>query len=238
MQVKQILNAAIGSFGYEINNLRHRQENNDGFTQYKIVKLDGSFDYEEYRRIQTWKNKRDIETVWVKEPNIKFISEHLLNRFERPPKFGICHGTKRGNEQAWFRKYLGCEVIGTDISDTAGQFPNTIQWDFHEVKPEWQNGVDFIYSNSLDHSYDPEKCINAWMSCVRPGGYCIIEWHVQRVDANLTDPFGCDIMQLVYAITNWGRGSYCVRETLPVPENPEYIRFVVLYKFIEGRRLS
>ena len=36
-------------------------------------------------------------------------------------------------------------MIDTEISETAEQFPNTIQWDFHKVKPEWLSSVDFIY---------------------------------------------------------------------------------------------
>jgi hypothetical protein len=47
--------------------------------------------------------------------------------------------------------------MGTEISDTAGQFPYTIQWDFHKTKAEWIDATDFIYSNCFDHSYDPQK---------------------------------------------------------------------------------
>ena len=36
--------------------------------------------------------------------------------------------------------------------------------------------VDFIYSNSFDHSYDPEKALDSWMSCLSEKGICIIEW--------------------------------------------------------------
>ena len=41
---------------------------------------------------------------------------------------------KNGNEQACFSKYLNCDVIGTEISDTATDFPNTISLDFHDMK--------------------------------------------------------------------------------------------------------
>ena len=65
--------------------------------------------------------------------------------------------------------------MGTEISDNANEYDNTIEWDFHNVKKEWIASVDFIYSNALDHSYDPNKCLNAWMSCIREDGLCIIE---------------------------------------------------------------
>src|SRR5262249_31734586 len=143
-------------------------------TLHRYTRLDGTFDYERYKTLQQNANKDNIEKAWAREPNIEYLA-HYIKRVIGQPKFGICHGTRRGVEQAWFRKHLNCEVIGTEISETASQFPNTIQWDFHEVKPEWRDAVDFIYSNSFDHSYDPEKCLNAWMSCVRPGGLCFIE---------------------------------------------------------------
>jgi len=124
--------------------------------QYSYRKSDGEFDYERYKEIQTAGNKRKLGAQWVREHEIEFISSHLT-KLGAQPKFAICHGTRRGNEQTWFRKYLSCEVIGTEISDTADQFPYTIQWDFHDVKPEWLDRCDFIYSNSWDHSYDPIK---------------------------------------------------------------------------------
>jgi methyltransferase family protein len=206
------------------------------FTLYKYRKPDGSFDYERYRQIQIEGNHRKLGNVWVTEENIAYLADYLR---PRNPRFGICHGTRRGKEQEWFRKYLGCEVIGTEISDTALQFPNTIQWDFHHVKPEWLGAVDFIYSNSFDHSYDPEKCLVAWMSCVRPGGVCIIE-HSNMHDtmgASELDPFGASINLMPYLVANWSKGKFAVREILDAPndaavrghqEDLKYLKFIVV----------
>jgi SAM-dependent methyltransferase len=41
---------------------------------------------------------------------------------------------------------------------------------------EWVDSVDLIYSNSLDHSYDPIHCLRQWFKCLRPGGICILAW--------------------------------------------------------------
>jgi len=202
-----------------------------GFTLYGYRKRDGSFDYEKYREIQTAGNKRKINNVWVREGNIEFLSNYIKKSLP-DVKFGICHGTRNGKEQEWFRKYLGCEVIGTEISDTAEKFPHTIQWDFHEVKPEWIDSVDFIYSNSLDHSFDPEKCLNAWMSCVKPGGLCILE-HGRLHTANHAsrlDPFGASLIQMPYLITIWGRGRYAVREIIEAPVQEKQSSFIVIQR--------
>jgi hypothetical protein len=68
------------------------------------------------------------------------------------------------------------DVVGTDISDYASQFPHVIQWDFHKTKPEWENKIDFIYSNSLDHSYNPSLALTKWLSCLNKDGLCFIHW--------------------------------------------------------------
>lgn len=193
------------------------------------------FDYEKYRAVQTAGNHAKIENVWVREPNIKFLADYVRGLIPSP-QFGICHGTRRGLEQEWFRKYLGCEVLGTEISDTATQFPHTIQHDFHEIKPEWVDSVDFIYSNSFDHSYDPEKCLNAWMSCIKPGGVCILE-HTSMHEpsaVNEMDPFGATLVAMPYLITKWGKGRYHVREILDAPDRDEiavtYMAFIVIQR--------
>ena len=71
-------------------------------------------------------------------------------------------------------------------------FPNTIQWDFHDVKDERIDSIDFIYSNSLDHSYDAKYCLKQWFRCLRKDGICIINgttWNTPWTTKKL-DPFG------------------------------------------------
>lgn len=227
-------------------NLRHRtskfQEERQspgriatGYLLHAYLKEDGSFDYDKYRQIQEDGNKRKINSVWVIEENIAFLSNYIKSVVPNP-QFGICHGTRRGMEQEWFRKHLDCEVIGTEISDTAGTFPHTIQWDFHDVKPEWKDSVDFIYSNSFDHSYDPEKCLNAWVSCLRKTGICIIEHSSahEPAFADELDPFGADFHLMPYLIAKWAKGGYGVRQLLTAPtknSDVSHLNFIVIQKF-------
>jgi hypothetical protein len=47
----------------------------------------------------------------------------------------LCHGTRNGKEQKMFlNKYPNAEIVGTEISHTAKDFPMTVQWDFHDIK--------------------------------------------------------------------------------------------------------
>jgi len=233
---KRINKYFFNRFGYEIRRIPPAiRDESQGFTLYRYLTNDGSFDYKKYRQIQVEGNLKKIDSVWVLEENIAFLSEYIKNAIETP-EFGICHGTRKGKEQEWFRKYLSCEVIGTEISNTAEQFQHTIQWDFHETKPEWINAFDFIYSNSFDHSYDPEKCLNAWMSCVKMGGLCIIEHSSAHGSsyATVLDPFGAEIVQMPYLITTWGKSQYGVRELIKAPQKREelkYLYFIVIQKF-------
>jgi hypothetical protein len=234
LMFEKLLGWFVKLLGYEINLIGKNETNRSLFSQTQYLSEDGSFDYEIYRLCQEEGNKRKIDSVWVKEENIEFLSKYIKHTI-KAPTLGICHGTRRGKEQAWFRKYLECEVIGTEISDTATNFPHTIQWDFHKVKPEWIESVSFIYSNSMDHSYDPESCLNAWMSCLPKHGLCVIEHSsldgygsVDELDA-----FGADISVMPYLITLWGNGSYCVREILEAPRkaiNLSYLYFIVIQK--------
>jgi hypothetical protein len=235
--IRSAINSALGLLGYEIRKNARGRLHGDGVVLYRYTKPDGSFDYEKYREIQQAGNKRKIENVWVREGNIEFLSK-LISRIAGPVRFGICHGTRRGKEQEWFRKFLGpgAEVIGTEISETASEFPHTIQWDFHEVKPEWLGAVDFIYSNSFDHSYDPQKCLSAWLSCIRPGGVCILEHSSAHGPGGTSelDPFGADITEMPYLITLWGKGRYGVREIVQAPEKfaaLKYMYFIVIQNF-------
>jgi hypothetical protein len=131
--------------------------------------------YEEYKQTQVDGNLKKINKINVVEFNLLKLIELFIKQLN--PKFGLCHGTRRGLEQKIFNENLeNCKVLGTEISPTATDFLNTIQWDFHEIKDEWINNVDFIYTNSWDHAYDPIKAINNWIKCLTVNGICILEY--------------------------------------------------------------
>lgn len=232
--IKRIVKGLLHRLGYEIRNIKYQRPPR-GYTLYRYVKDDGSFDYERYRQVQTAGNRAKIDKVFAEEGNIVFLSNYIKRTIGQP-RFGICHGTRGGKEQEWFRQNLGCEVIGTEISETASDFPHTIQWDFHDVKPEWVGAVDFIYSNAFDHSYDPERSLDAWMSCLTSTGLCIIEHnpcHSARPPIEL-DPFGADLYLTPYLIAKWGKGRYGIREILDASEkthNDKFSSFIVIQRF-------
>lgn len=153
--------------------------------------------YEEYKRIQTEGNKRKLDRQFVDEKSIQHIAAWILHN-QGNVTYGICHGTRQGNEQRWFAEHLAGDVhvLGTEISDTATQFPKTIQWDYHLMKEEWLGHFDFVYSNTLDHSYEPQLAVDRWMASLNGKGKLFLEWtkvgHTVHVATEL-DPFGADL---------------------------------------------
>lgn len=181
----------------------------------KYIDMSGRFDYDLYRSTQENGNKRKIDKIWASEEVVRKLSAFLKSNIKNL-RFGLCHGTRRGKEQEWFSKYTGADFLGTEISGTATQFPRTIQWDFHETKPEWIGKVDAIYSNSWDHSYDPGKCFKSWLSCLSPGGILLLEhttYHSEDQVSQL-DPFGIDLDEFILFLTEIGRGEYSVAAVL------------------------
>ena len=145
----------------------------DNTEKYKIYKFNN---LKEYYEAQVAKNIRKLQSVWVEEQEIYLISKHISLNIPNV-NFGICHGVRNGKEVEWFKKYLEIDnIMGTDISPTALDFKDVIQWDFNNAKPEWYQNVDFIYSNSYDHSHSPQVCLDVWMKCLKPKGICYIHW--------------------------------------------------------------
>lgn len=95
--------------------------------------------------------------------------------------------------------------IGTDISETAKNFENSIIWDFHKTKPEWINNYDFVYSNSLDQSYNPKRALTTWVAQLRVGGLLFLEMSNQDNPNNSSkmDPFGVEMEFFPYLIAKW-----------------------------------
>lgn len=193
----------------------------------KLLKFDT---YEDYVKTQTKTNKRKLQFVWVSDKELKAISKYIQAHIP-DASLGICHGVRNGYEVQKLRMLLGFEIIGTEISDTALKMPNVIQWDFHEIKDEWINSVDFIYSNSWDHSYDPDQMLANWMKCIRQNGRSFLEWTPEHKDSEVrgADCFGGSLNEII----EWVNKSYEVETVLEIKERVGGgIRFLNILRWI------
>jgi len=155
--------------------------------------------YEDYKKNQIDANIRKINNSYVDPNSLCSLLDYLVKDLNINPKLILCHGTRRGLEQQYIIDFLNPlgytpEVIGTEISPTATDYPHTIQWDFHETKPEWINNTDIIYTNSFDHSCKPQECLDTWMSCLNNKGVCIIEYSPDCDNkSQAADPFAATL---------------------------------------------
>ena len=157
--------------------------------------------YEEYKNIQIETNYRKIDRVFADDRTLKLIIDEIKSNFLAQKVLGICHGTRNGYEQKFFIDNLDCEIIGTEISDNAEKFKHTIMWDFHDGKKEWENKFNFLYSNSLDQSFNPDQALDVWFSQIIKNGIMIIEHSDTSFESSITDPFSVDQYYFSYFLS-------------------------------------
>lgn len=127
--------------------------------------------YDEYVDAQTDANTRKIKYVWVQKDTINLIKKYIPTASKI-----LCHGTRNGKEQEYFiEEYGNVYVIGSEISHTAVKFPNTVQHDFNLSREEWVNIFDIVYSNAIDHSYDPKTALQIWKNQLCENGKLCLE---------------------------------------------------------------
>lgn len=92
-------------------------------------------------------------------------------------RFGIGSGSNRDGK-----------VVGVELAEEARRDGIWIG-SFDELPPEWTGKFDLIYSNSIDHSSDPQKTVDEWKRVASPGAHAIILFSEGR-EASNHDPFG------------------------------------------------
>ena len=223
--VRRGIKRILHRFGYQILpaaawSSRREVGERSGYRLVSYRGADGEVDLAAYSREQERGNRAKLDQIWTNEPNLRFASQWLQDRGMQP-RFIVCHGTRNGFEQQVFSGFFRCEVIGTEISPTAAQFPMTIQADFHEPRPEWERRADIVYSNSLDHAYDPVKALRAWAGTLRNGGVLLLEKASDSDPRGVSDldPFGIELPNLLVFLLETLGEQACIRALLEVP-NP------------------
>ena len=183
---------------------------------------------DDYLAAQTRANADKLCQTWARRANLEAVVDRLCVLLGSEPRFGLCHGTRNGFEQDILSRLLpGCDVLGTEIAPTASQFPRTIQWDFHDLRPEWSGVADFVYSNSLDHAMDPRRAVSNWLRSLRPPlGVLVIEWGSEHEQATETDPYGATLPELLALISECGGEVVAVDDAPERPERVSYLKLI------------
>jgi hypothetical protein len=188
---------------------------------------DGKLDYETYRQIQEVGNRGKINRIFTTEALISLVANHAKDRLGVVNRI-LCHGTRNGAEQRWFQSHFPkAEILGTEISETATQFPMTILWDFHEIRDGWIEHWDILYSNSWDHSFYPPKMFSAWSRTLRSGGILYLEHTPEHEVVDHLDLFGATPDALRGIVEASG---LTYMETLEYPKSDKDRRVLVFHK--------
>lgn len=156
-------------------------------------------DYDAYVASQKHANEIKVGRMWyVKRSTIDQITEHEKQADKKDwPKKILCHGTRSGEEQKWFKEdFPNAYVIGSEIGDSAWRFDMTVQWDFQKVKEDWVNKFDIVYSNSIDHSIYPVETLKIWKDQMVEDGTMYLEYSHYRSRAQPNDPLEADHAEL------------------------------------------
>lgn len=178
--------------------------------------------YERYREVQIFHNKRKISSIWADKQTLGRVAAIAAEKTQARPIKGLCHGTRNGFEQNYLNGLAaGIEALGTDISETAADYENSVQWDFHDVKDEWKDRFDFVYTNSLDQSWKPKEALTVWLEQLNANGVLIIE-HTEAhgpTGASEMDPFGVRPLVVPYVLTMWFGAQISISHSVAKKDN-------------------
>jgi hypothetical protein len=184
-----------------------------------MVKVHEYKSYEQYVSIQTRENKKKVSWVYAREEGIKGIvtDKGTANSV-------LCHGTRNGKEMSFFAKYWpDAEYVGTEISDNAHEFKNTVQWDMQEPKDEWIGKWDVVYSNAYDHCIKPEYTLQTWKDQLAEGGTMYLEYAEAQSIGNENDPLDATLREVIDLVKDAGFKNVDCLDTV-VAHNGKIIR--------------
>ena len=159
-------------------------------------------EYEKYLKLQRETTHGKHRRQWLDANSVAWIADVIRSKVRQPDR-GICHGVRNGFEQLWFMERLpNCRVIGTDVAHWSDNTPYQIMWDMHDMRPDWSEAFDFVYTNSWDHAYDLNKALNSWVRSVAPGGMLVLTHSLDHTTPSPTDPTGLPLSRLIVAVEN------------------------------------
>ena len=210
------------SRGYFIIDLREKNYI-DPFVKYNHKDYDSYLDTQKSKTSLRLKpflegKEKQEKQFWSSKERMKQIAEYCLEYFGETVINGICHGTRTGAEQKMLQDELpkGSFIFGTEIEPSAKNISNTLIWDFHDIKKEWENKFDLIYSNSHDQAHNPKKALKNWIKSLKKGGLLFLE-HSRghgRLRANHIDPWGVETEILPWVLINWSNKEFCIYDCI------------------------
>ena len=169
-------------------------------------------------------DKKYGKIVFVRDSVIESIYKHFKDKNVQSI---LCHGTRTGDEQKLFKKFFGCYVWGSELSERAQNAEMTTVWDFNKVNEDWIGKFDLIYSNSFDHCITPKETLGVWKDQLTENGRLCIEWtEFHNADNSPGDPLAATEAE----ITEWAEQNGMTLEAEVLKHKAKYQGTVLVYK--------
>jgi len=155
-----------------------------------MKKSDRVSDYHDYLTIQkersiakwhsvSFDEKMFIKTLLSALPEMIVARTHKVLR----PDNICCMGIRNGNEYNSLKKYQASiteisksKIFGVDLTPYVEKVgDNCFAYDFNKLPKDWLNKFDFIYSNSIDHSYNIQETITEWHRLLKNDRYMLLQ---------------------------------------------------------------
>lgn len=98
----------------------------------------------------------------------------------------LCLGVRNGLEVDLFRDVFGCVVQGVELHQD-GARSDVWVGSFDAMPAEWAGRYALLYSNALDHAYDPVETAREWRRVAQPGAILALSLDMDKLPT-ATDP--------------------------------------------------
>lgn len=146
-------------------------------------------DYKKYLKLQVGR----AENKWARNPSddAQFRTKLLSDWDQIKDIVGdveniICMGCRDGTELFEFRDFCrGAKILGIDVTENVNSIRvskvhgvSVRVMDFSDLPKTWDNNFDLVYSNSLDHAYDPYATVKEWHRVCK--GHLFVQLAIQN----------------------------------------------------------
>jgi hypothetical protein len=106
-------------------------------------------------------------------------------------------------------------VVGVEVNPSATR-PDIHIGSFDELPQDWNGKFDLLFSNSFDHSMDPQRTVDEWKRVAAPGAYVIVGFTEDQKQSDHDPTTGLsfktlgDLWQapIVFASNTFNRNGY------------------------------
>lgn len=152
-----------------------------------------------------WGRKHDYDEIFKQQLRLT-IKE--VEEFIGYPQKICCMGCRTGTEVFEFKeKFPRSEVHGIDITENINSIRTHLDvsielQDFNNLPVDWTDRFDLVFSNSIDHAFDPAKTFKEWKRVTKPDGHLLIEFSTTPPN-NIEHSFTISDVESLNPIVMW-----------------------------------